>query len=109
MSNRIDKGMTFCTCITTYWTYAHKIPICVYVYACDSNSAITFFLLVAFLLQFYLATAFFYLEEIWADILHCSSAVEDAAGVLFGKAMIFLSLHSNYNVIALIQLTSLGK
>lgn len=97
MSKWIDKGMTFCTCITIYWTYALKIPICVYVHACDSNSAIILFLPVVFLLQFYLA--FFCWEEIWPNVLHCSTVVQNAV----------LSPHSNYNVIALIQLSSVGK
>lgn len=63
----------------------------------------------ALLLQFYLSIAFLCWEEILPNILYWRSTVQDAAGDLFGKAVIFLSLYSNYNVIALIQLTSLGK
>lgn len=70
MSNWIDKGVTFCTCITTYWTYACKIPICVHAHACDSNLAVAFFLPVTFFLQFYLPSVFC-LEDIWPWHLCC--------------------------------------
>ena len=96
MRNWVDKGMTFCTCITTYWTYAQKIQISVYVHACDSNSAITFFLPVAFFQQLYLHSS---VQK------RFGSAVQDTVGALFRKATIFLRLHSNYNMISLIQLS----
>lgn len=89
--------------------YAQNPNLCVYVHACDFNSAITFFLPVALLLQFYLSSAFTCWEELLSNILHCSSAVQDAIGDIFRKTVFFLSVYSDYNVIALIQLTSLGK
>lgn len=89
--------------------YAQNPNLCVYVHVCDFNSAIIFFLPVALLLNFYLSYAFTCWEELLSDILHCSSAAQDAAGDIFSKTVIFLSVYSNYSVIASIQLTSLGK